>query len=286
MKHSVTIMRTSWIAVLLVFGLYAISVSAQNIVAEGEYEGRVASATEDSSARTVTRWTLYRKSLKSYTLKSEIVGPPDVKGKLFQIEELDENLVPLAIGYEWYEKGQEKPSATSNCKFAQGSIDCWMHTPEGDATCKRHQEEQPFWFWIEDMFTLDLPWSFGGVVNMAHLEKGKTPMFVLTLGGGSKDTPCDLTSEQEGSIEFVGIESIDFPGAKVTVKRYRFLDGPTQKNSEPIDVRIAGPGIVVKMSGTEGLEFILTNYKQYEKLIPELPVEIRPGRSVRENQNK
>jgi hypothetical protein len=277
-------MRNSWIVVLLVVGLSAISVSAQTIVAEGEYEGRVTPATERSSARTATRWTLYRKSPKSYTLKSEIVGPPDAQGKIFQVEELDETLAPSAIGYEAYEKGQVKPIATSSCKFTQGAIDCRMHTPEGDAGCNRHQEERPFWFWIEDMFSLDLPWSFGGVVNMAHLEKGKTPMFVLTLGGGSKDAPCDLTSEQEGSIEFVGIESIDFPGAKVTVKRYRFLDGPTQKNSEPIDVTIAGPGIVVKISGTEGLEFILTNYKQYEKLIPELPVEIRPGRSVRENQ--
>lgn len=269
-------MRFFWIASLLACGLFGHPAVAQDKVAEGEYEGRVVDAGALSS-RTSSRWTLHSTRSGGYLLRSEIIGPSDMQGKFVQVEELNEKLVPTAIGYEVYLKGQKHAFAAIKCEFVNDSIICRMRSEEGAFACKPFKHTGPFWFWVDNLFVIDLPWLTGGAANMAHLEKGKVPLSVVSVAGGGKGKDCDLSSEDEGTLEFVATESLEVAGTKVAVKHYSLRSG-----SEPIDLWTTESGVMIKLSyADEGLDFVLVNYKQYKKLIPELPVE--PGNGKAKN---
>ena len=262
-------MRTSLIAAVLALSFCRTSALAQDKVAEGEYAMQITAASGAVSLKTATRWTLYRKSPGGYRLRSEILGPPDLQGRLFQVEELDDKLVPTALGMEAYLTGQKRPIATLNCDFANGSITCHMQSEEGAFTCKPYKHNGPFWFWVENLFVLDLPWLTGGAANMAHLEKGKVPIAVVTFAGGGKNAACDLTAEEEGPLEFVETANLEVAGVEVAAKHY------TMKSGEEVeDLWISNSGLLLKMSDRkEEGDFVLANYRQFKKLIPELPAE-------------
>jgi hypothetical protein len=270
-------MRFFWIASFLACGLFGHPAVAQDKVAEGEYEGRVVSDKGALSGRTSSRWTLHSTRSGGYLLRSEIIGPSDMQGKFVQVEELNEKLVPTAIGYEVYLKGQKHAFAAIKCEFVNDSIICRMRSEEGAFACKPFKHTGPFWFWVDNLFVIDLPWLTGGAANMAHLEKGKVPLSVVSVAGGGKGKDCDLSSEDEGTLEFVATESLEVAGTKVAVKHYSLRSG-----SEPIDLWTTESGVMIKLSyADEGLDFVLVNYKQYKKLIPELPVE--PGNGKAKN---
>jgi hypothetical protein len=262
-------MQTLWIAALLACGLSGLPALAQNKVAEGEYEGRAVLDSGTTSARKASRWTLHGKGQGGYRLRSEILGPPDMQGRIFQTEELNEKLVPTMIGYEAYMKDHKKAIGDMGCTFANALATCHGRFDQGAFSCKPYKYVEPFWFWVDNLFAIDMPWLIGGAVNMAHLNEGKVPLSVVTLAGGGKDVECDLSSEEEGPLGFIASESLEVSGTKVAVKHYTFASG-----NKPMDLWITESGVLIKLSDAdEGLVYVLVNYKQYKKLIPELPVE-------------
>ena len=193
-----------------------------------------------------------------------------------QVEELNEKLVPKAIGYEVYLKNQKQAFATMKCDFAADSIMCRvrsekdMEGAKGTFDCKSHKHVGPFWFWVDNFFVMDFPWLTSSAVNMASLKNGKVPLSVVTFEGG-RGEDC-VSAEDDGVLEFVATESLEVGGTKVGVSHYSLKSG----DSKPFDLWTTESGVVIKLSDEdEGLDFVLANYKQYKKLIPELPVEPR-----------
>lgn len=192
-----------------------------------------------------------------------------MQGRIFQIEQLNERLVPTMIGYEAYMKGHKKAIGDMSCTFANGLVTCHERSDQGAVTCKPYKYVEPFWFWVDNLFAIDMPWLIGGAVNMAHLEAGNAPLSVVTIAGGGKGVECDLSSEEEGPLEFVAAERLEVAGTRVAVKHYRLSSKGT-----PMDLWTTDSGILIRLSDAdERLVYVLVNYKQYKKLIPELPVE-------------
>lgn len=85
------------LVVILLFFVLAGSVCfAQDKVAEGEYQ--ISSA---GAHKTATKWVLFAKPSSGYRLESEIQNQP-AGLRVVQIEELTEQLIPTAVGYELY----------------------------------------------------------------------------------------------------------------------------------------------------------------------------------------
>jgi hypothetical protein len=102
-------------------------------------------------------------------------------------------------------------------------------------------------------------------VNVAKLEAIKRPGQTLTVVAPEKPIAWKLTTKEESQLELVNTEMLEIGGTKVATKRYALGNG-----EEPINLWTAGPGLVAKMNN-----LVLANYKQYKKLIPELPVEVQ-----------
>lgn len=248
--------KTSWGPLMILVLALCGTAFSQERAAEGQYQ-------MSGTAKAATRWVLYSKSSGGYHLESEIQN--DGNGlRIVQVEELNAEIVPAAIGYEFYPKDQKKPSATMTCEFSGDSIIC---RSQPGATSKPFKYRGPFWLWPEGLFAVDLPWLLDGAVNMARLEKGKTSVATITVSGGSQEEWV-FSAEEEGMLEFAGVESMEIGGTRVAVRHYSLRSG-----EETLNLWIAGSGILVKMSRGEGDEFVLTNYRQYKKLIPELKVE-------------
>ena len=289
-------MRALCIAFLAV--LCCLPVDAQSLIAEGEYQSHGISASGAASVKSVTRWVLYDKNSKSYDLRSETLSLPGGI-RVFHNEELDARFVRTAIGVELFRKGEKKPRITLKCQFSGAAITCRGESEKGQAKASEpYPYNGPFFFMIGDFAMLNLPCLFAGTVNMAHLETGKAMVPTITVWGGTatmlidtvnmaylesvkspgttltapgalQQTEWDFSSDDEEpqALEFVGVETVEIDGTKVTSNRYRYGSGRT-----PTNLWIAAPGLPIKVSGDD-FDLVLANYKQYKKLIPELPVE-------------
>ncbi len=296
-------MRTSLSAVFSLLLLCGALTQAQQTVAEGEYEMRGVAESGASLAKSAARWVL-GKSSGGYHLESEIQNQP-AGMRVVQIEELDDRLVPIAIGYELYRKDQKAPGITARCEFSSGVIVCTGASGKNRAVAsKPYRPSGPFWLWMEGLFSLDMPWLMDGAVNMAQLEKGEASVATLTVSGGSavmigdainvakleairatgqtlvvmapdKPIAWGFSSDEESPLQFVATENLEVNGTKVAARHYTLTNGNAATN-----LWIAGSGLLIKLAGLGGPgEFVLTNYKQYKKLIPELQVELQPGNS-------
>ncbi|HEY6306498.1 MAG TPA: hypothetical protein VI488_08605 [Candidatus Angelobacter sp.] len=259
-------MRTCLFAALLGCGLYGIPAPAQDKVAEGEYLMRWVSDKGTPETKTTTRWVLTTASSSRYHLESEVLDRSDGM-RVVQSEELNKQMAPTAIGYDFYQQ-DDKAAGNVRCKFVGGSITCTAYSDSGrDAdSSKPFKHRGPFWLSLVGLFTVDLDWLMDGAVNMAHLEKGrKTSITTMTVWwSGAED--WDFHAYKEMSLEFVGTETVQLNRVTVAAKHYVLKDNEVQ------NLWIAA-GILVKISGPEaGDETLVTNYKQYKKLIPELPV--------------
>ena len=285
------------LATLLTLALPGLAL-AQKKVAEGEYAMRSTSSTGTSPGKTTTRWVLYSKRQAGYRLESEILNLP-AGLRVVQTEELDEKLVPTAVGFEGYSKDQKQPSVVFNCKVAGDSISCSGQVAGKRAVVSRPYEHKgPFWLWPDGLFAIDMPWLMGGAANMARHENQKLPINTLTAYGGpawvlgdavnvakleavrapgqklevhgaDPEAAWDFDSEEEGPLQFVGNEDLEVSGAKIATGHYS-IKSP---KSGGTDLWISESGLVIKMSGGEESEFVLNSYRQYRKMIPELKVE-------------
>jgi hypothetical protein len=288
----------SSLVVLLAFALCGTWGLAQDKVAEGECLMHGVSESGAPLEKTAIRWILYSKSTGGYHLQSDIQNLP--KGiRVSQVEEFDARLIPTVIGYEFYRKDQQKPSITMKCQFVRDSVTCSGQAEDGRATAsKPHKHRRPFLLAVRDLAALDVAWLLGGGVNMAHPETGKATVSTITVAGGvarllvdavnlanleavrgpgtaivvpgdGKNAQWDFSSDEEEPVEFVGTETVEIGGTKVAARHYILQSG-----DEPMNLWMAGIGLPVKLSGAQTDEdLVLTNYKQYKKLIPEIRIE-------------
>ena len=72
-----------------------------------------------------------------------------------------------------------------------------------------------------------------------------------------------LSVNEKSKLQYIGPEGIQIQGTLVVVRHYTLGEGKNVMN-----LWTADPGILVRVNN-----FYLANYKQFKKLIPELPVQ-------------
>lgn len=285
-------MRITFAAVFLISCLSGTAMFAQDRIAEGEYEMSGTLPAGASTTKTVSRWVLTGRSTGGFHLESEIQGQPQGM-RIVQIEELDQQYVPVTIGYELYREGQKAPSLSANCNVS-GAVTCTGASGADRAKpSKPYKPAGPFWLYMDGVASVDLPWLLSGAVTMAHLENGKVDVATLSVFGGTavmlgdavniaklqavmrpgqtlsvlapgKPIPWELSIKEESPLEMIGKETIEINKTEIAVKHYGLVSG-----DNTVNLWTAGNGIVVKV-GLKAGNLTLVNYRQYRQLIPEL----------------
>lgn len=285
-RRSTNNLGISLTIVSLIFLRHSATAVSQEKVAQGEYQMRDVS--DSKAAKTATRWVLFATSSGGYHLESAIENPSS-ELRVVQVEDLDNKLVPTAIGYELYRSSATKPHIVLRCQFVRDAVTCGGRSEKGtfDAS-EPYKCRRPFWFWVEGLLVMDMPWLLDGAINMADLKKGRSSLTMVIVSGGSagpladavtvaglkaatgagtnviapngKEMNWHFRSEEESPLDFVGAETIAIDGTNIAARHYILEEGDERRN-----IWIAGEGLLVKID-----EFVLTNYKQKRKLIPEL----------------
>ena len=246
------------IIVCLACSAGGIGVLGEEKVAEGIYELHGASGVTPDS-----RWVLYAESSRGYHLESEIQGMTDGK-RLVQTEELDNRLIPTKIGYSTYVKNLKKPTSTVSCKFTDHTITCDAVAGGKAVRSKSFGYKGPFWIWLDNLVDVDLSWLLTGAVNMSGLEREKTTVSVIRVFD-DENGQIDFNVDEEDPLEFLREEKLEFNGTPVAVRHYKYATHD--------ELWIADSGILIKSSHEGKDNYVLTAYKQYKKLIPELRVD-------------
>lgn len=287
-------MKSFLIAVSLMLSCSVSLVAAQEKVAEGQYQMRGVTTTKP-----LTRWVLFAAPSGGYHLRSEIEQQAATM-RVAQIEELNDQFVPTAIGYELY-RGEQKfpdiPDITASCAISDRVVCTGVAGNERAVSSAPYTPTGPFWVWMEGLFSLDMPWLFDGALNMAHPGTGKAKFNTLVVSGGtgvligdavnvaalekvkkagqtltvvapSKPIPWSFRSEEGSSLEFIASEQVEVNGMKVAVKHYS-----SSQRSASGGFWITDSGLIIKMALSGDSAFVLAGFKQYRKIIPELPVE-------------
>jgi hypothetical protein len=243
--------------------------------AQGEYEFHDTPKAGTVTVKVSSRWALYNKNSSGYRLDSEILMPDE--RRVVQHEELDDRLVPVQLGYEFYLKGQKRPGMVLKCDFAGGAITCRAETSGARSiVSKPYEISGPFWLWLNNMTTVDMAWLFDGAVNMVPQSKTSASIATIVVSGGGQNIPWEISTLEKQELAFIGTNILELNGTKISAKHYKMGSGNEPMNL--FDLWIAGPGLLVKMSSDEGrTQVILTDYRQYEKLIPELKVDNLPS---------
>jgi hypothetical protein len=285
-------MRAVLISALLAFGLTGTVACAQDKVAEGEYELREADSGPGAPTFTpLSHWVLTSKSSGGYRLESESLHVP-AGVRVVQSEELDERFVPTSVDYKFYRKDETTPSITVDCEMSDAVVCKGTSGADSVGASEPYTPNGPYFLWMakDGLSAVDMPWLLDGAVNMAHLENGVAELATVNVFGGTAVTLGDavnvaaleelktknpnmrvtvlqpdkpiawqLSTQEEDQLRFLGTEAMEVDGTKVAANHY------TYGNDRPLDLWTVGPGLIVKVDG-----FVLTNYKQYKKLIPEV----------------
>lgn len=279
---------------LLSLALFTVPLAAQEKVAEGEYTL--------SPAHLVTaqrHWVLLAFPSGGYLLRSEIQDPK-AGIRVLQLEELNSDFVPGSIGYQLYLKARTEPTVIVNCAFSHNSILCDGKSEKGTAKrSKPYPYKEPILFSVQDLSHFDFAWLMCGALNMAHLDSGKIPLRTVHLTGGAAleltddiniaalkavttvnqkfmairpegFTEWEFISEDgdEETLLFVGTEDVKLGATTITARHYSIASDGGNMN-----LWLAPPGLLVKMTFGENAEYVLTHYRQYRSLIPQLEVE-------------
>lgn len=278
---------------------------AQSKVAEGEYQMRGLSMpgsqnVNSPNTRMTSRWVLYGKSDGGFHLSSAIQNVPGGM-RVVQTEDLDRQLVPTTIAFELYSKNDSNPTTTVTCGVINTQVRCaGRDSTKGTAPASAAYDAQgPFIFWLRDLAAFDLGWQMSGALNMVRSSTAKkTALKVLLVTGGSaliltdklniaaleavkapnqtvtaivpeSYTDWEFDSDEETLLEIQGTEEIQIDGRKIAAVHYSL------KSAEegPTDFWLSSAGFLVKMVDKGNAEFVLSNYRQYKPLIPELKVE-------------
>lgn len=288
---------------LLSLALFAVPLSAQEKVAEGEYTLSPASVV--TSQR---HWVLLALPSGGYLLRSEIEDPK-AGIRVLQLEELNGDFVPGSIGYELYLKNQTEPTVIVNCAFSHNAILCDGKSEKGTAErSKPYPYKGPVLLAVQDLSRFDFAWLMCGALNMAHLDSGKIALRTVQLTGGAAleltddiniaalkavmtpnqkftairpkgYTEWEFISEDgdEETLSFVGTEDVKLGATTIAARHYSVATGSANMN-----LWLAPPGLLVKMTfgeNGENAENVLTHYRQYRKLIPQIGVETAEKKS-------
>jgi len=277
---------------LLALGIGSGMSVAQEKIAEGDYQIVAPAASENSNGQTISHWVLFDEHAGHFRLESETRQRFGMR--LVQVEYLDNGLVPTAIGFDFYRKDDQLPSIRASCEFSTGSMICTGNsTKDPTAPNIPYKTPGPFWMWIEGLSSFDLPWLIDGGINLAHLDKGSSSIFTLVVSGGSgvligdainiaalqsigkpltviapdKPIPWSFRSAEESTINLVGLESAEFQGSKIAVKHY------TLTGNNNGEIWVTKSGLLTKLVLSKDRTFVLSGYKQFQQIVPELSVE-------------
>ncbi|HEY7404022.1 MAG TPA: hypothetical protein VIB39_10905 [Candidatus Angelobacter sp.] len=249
-------------AILAVFVWPALS-QAQVKVAEGEYHMRGSS--DGGGKRAMDHWILYTRKQGGYRLESEVTASAETGVIVIQTEELDDRLNPTAINLRLYtHENTKKPFSALACLLTAEHIACkagGLDLPlSGDV-----DQKSPVLLAVNSLDRVDLMWMIAGAIQRAHFDDGKASVPTLVLRDG-EDGPELAQTEIDGlRDEGNDKDALAIASARVPVRRY------STSNSK-LKCWVAGSGLLLKMENEDGEVIELENFKQYRKLVPELPV--------------
>jgi hypothetical protein len=234
--------------------------AAQDKVAEGEYHMRGAS--EGSGKTAMDHWVLYTRKQGGYRLQSEVTSAAGTGAIVIQTEDLDDQLSPTAITIRLYTREDtKKPFLMLSCRLGTGQIGCKAGGEELNLASSIDQKG-PILFAVTSLEHVDLMWMMAGAINRAHFEESKASVPTLVLQEG-EDGP-ELAQTEIDVLHAEGPDPLEIHGAKVPARRFSF------ENSR-IKCWLAASGLPLKMENEEGAVIELEKFKQYKKLVPELP---------------
>jgi hypothetical protein len=253
------LIQGTWIVALSAL-LLALPAGAQEKVAEGEY--RLRSATSEGRSMAFDHWVLYARKQGGYRLESEVTGASSTGVTIIQTEELTEQMNPTAIAIKLYTReNTRKPFSQLSCRLTAEQIQCQAG---GQPLSIRAETSQkgPVLLAITDLEGIDMPWMVAGAISRAHLEEGAAPVPTLLLQDGEEGP--ELAQKEIDSLHIGDQETVEVRGVKVRARRYSL-------ENHSIQCWIANAGLLLKMENEDGSVVELEKFKQYKKLIPELP---------------
>ncbi len=250
------------LAILAVFALPA-QASAQTKVAEGEYHMRSGGAGASKSA--MDHWILYSRKQGGYRLESEVTAAAGTGVIVIQTEELDDQLNPTVINVRLYTREDtKKPFSALSCRLSVEQVSC--KAGGQDLTLSPETDQKgPILLAVTSLEHVDLMWMTAGAINRAHFQDGKANVPTLLLQDG--DDGPELAQTEVDVLRDEGADKapLAIGEAKVPARRYSF------ENSR-LKCWIAPSGLLLKMENEDGAVIELEKFKQYKKLLPELPV--------------
>ena len=247
-------------AIMVVF-LLPSQAPAQVKVAEGEYHMRSA---DGAGSRAMDHWILYTRKQGGYRLESEVTSAAGTGLIVIQTEEFDEQFSPTAINLRLYTReNTKKPLSAISCRLTPEQIGCKAGDEDLNLSPETDQKG-PILLAVTNLDHVDLMWMMAGAIHRAHFEDGKANVPTLVLQDGA-DGP-ELTQTQIDVMRDEGKDkdSVAIGDAKVAVRRYSLGNN--------LKCWIGDSGLLLKMQNENGAVFELAKFKQYRKLIPELPV--------------
>jgi hypothetical protein len=286
----------SFFSLFILMNILAVTVVAQEKVAEGDYVAHGKGPDAKPLVKKVTHWTLSCRTGNDCTLHSEILGQP-AGLRVVQVETLDQHLIPTSMGYDFYrDSGATNPNITVRCSTTGGEVRC-DGTFEGKKVnpSAPYKQAGPYWLWMEGLFALDMQWLLDGTVNMAHLSKGSVKVPSVNVLGGSavligdavniaklrqtagvgdklkvvapdKPIPWKIYSDEESLLELVGPDNVQVDDKNVAAQHYIYHSG-----EDAMNLWVTSSGVLVRFSD-RGVDSVLSGFTQYRKLIPELSV--------------
>jgi hypothetical protein len=242
--------------------LFPARAEAQEKVAEGEYHMRGAAQDSGSGKSAMDHWVLYTRKQGGYRLQSEVTSAAGTGAIVIQTEELDDQLSPISITVRLYTREDiKKPFSMLSCRLWTAEIGCKAGNEElilDDSI----DQKSPILFAVTSLEHVDLMWMIAGAINRAHFEENKASVPTLVLRD-SEDGP-ELVQTEIDALHADGPDPLEIRGAKVPARRYSF-------GNSGIKCWLAGSGLLLKMENKEGSIIELEKFKQYKKLVPELP---------------
>jgi hypothetical protein len=241
--------------------LMAAPASAQEKVAEGEYHLR-SGAAEGSSNIAIDHWILSTRKQGGYRLDAEVTAAAGTGVIVIQTEELNEQLNPTAIAVKLFTReNTKKPFSQLSCHLDAEQIECKSGGQELSINSET-AKKGPILFAVTNLEHIDLAWMMAAAIHRAHLEEGTVQVPTLVLQEG-EDGP-ELTQTEIDTLHFGDKEIVEMRGVKVPARRYSF-------ENHSIQCWIANSGLLLKMENEDGSVITLEKFKQYKKLVPELP---------------
>jgi hypothetical protein len=255
------LIQGTWIVALSAL-LLALPAGAQEKVAEGEYHMYGVGTVSMGKSTAIDHWILSTRKQGGYRLESEVTAVEGTGVIVVQTEELTEQMNPTAITIKLYTKeNTKKPVSQLSCRLTAEQIECQAG---GQPLSIRAETSQkgPVLLAINNLENIDLAWTIAGAVSRAHLQEGTVQVPTLVLHDGEEGP--ELAQTEIDTLYIGEKEAVEVRGAKVPARRYSL-------ENHSLKCWVSNSGLLLKMEVADGVLVQLEKFKQYKKLIPELP---------------